>query len=497
LTKIVQTCILVGLALLTSGCVGAISNVSYNEKYKNKLSESLIVTKLGGTNVSYKHRKEAKNGMGDVCLKKAKELNNYLYKNNTIDDEFLSRNITITTLNDEFVSRKIARTTLNEKNTRILTIHPIKFHSEDIGSCFPDTLMILVELYDVEDLTKEWKGKITKQKLDKLLKSNQRVLIWKTTFKLNFHKDGKRLNEKDVLDNLSPLIITELDKTGLLPTKTKTLKEVENIKIKIKRLNNKKDRYKLLSAINCSSMTEKLNFGYNPKYNALCLGKLSFTDVSIVTGSEKKATYNTISKTKEFALKNSTCSAIAVSSVYGSKNNTDVNIELTYKNQLLNNYNNNCNIDNIDNINFLECQSKDGKDYFLEMSHNNKNRTYKKQLIQMNELCFNKFKQYYKKENLDNEWRIPYGYNTMGWDYYGYNISTKTKLDSNGYDSEGWNKNGINKYTKTEYDKEGYSQEGFNINGVNRNGFSKKENKFIKRIVSNKFPESVLKFETN
>lgn len=481
--KVVQICILVSIVLLTSGCIGSISNVSYNEKYKEKLTESLIMNRYGGMRISYKFNHYSKENLLETCKKKANELNSYLSKNNTIDEEFLARNIKLTTIQNA--------------RERVLIITPIEYKSEDTSSCTPKTMLVTAKLYDIEDLTKNWKNENLVQKMDKLINSKKRTLMWEATFDFNFYKNGIKLKEKDVLDNLSNLVINELNKTGLLPRKVKSIEEVREIQAKRRLEKEKQSKISHLAKINCSKIKSNIGIGYDSKSHIMCVGNLSFSDASLVSSKKTMAFLNASQSTHKYELKNSSCKAFALSYVSGSKNDSGVNFDSTYKDQILKYYENSCEVKQINNINFLSCKKNDDTGYFLENSEVFDKRIYKKELLQMNKSCFNKFKQYYNKENIGSEWRTPYGVNNLGWNAFDENVFTKSKYDKDGYDVKGWNTQKINRHTNNEYGVDGYTFDGMDKDGVNRNGFDVKQKKFIRYVSGESFPFKINQFKSS
>ncbi|WP_024954480.1 hypothetical protein [Sulfurospirillum arcachonense] len=247
-----------------------------------------------------------------------------------------------------------------------------------------------------------------------------------------------------------------------------------------KQIKKKLSPAKKLSYIKCSNIADRFDTGYSSKVKAMCLGKLSFIDVKSRVKSQKLSMLNAISIQTFYKLENSSCPDIVISKASGSKLDDKVSFKSTYKNQLLKHFDHNCLVDTIDGINFLTC-GKNEKSYFMELSFSNNQKIYKKYMVQTGQKCFNKFKKYFNKDNLDDAWRSKQGYNTDGFNDLGHNILTDSIYDLKGYDYKGWNKDGINKITKTKYDVDGLDIHKLHKDGVDKDGWSPKLKKFVKK----------------
>jgi len=486
--------LVLSILFLFTGCANKQSiGVTYNTKYKNKITDSAFIWTEKGTRLKY--RDTGTKGILNKCKNESKKLYRYLSSNHSIDDDFRARDIEIKYLNSPV---KV-----------LVNISPIEYYSADVTSCKPTSLKFGVILSDIDEISKNWKGRLDRKKLKKLSNIPDEKTIWRGTFNINF-SENKALdyNNKD-FDNLRKIVITELEKSGLLLPYVRTIKDAKNLrKDEISRINKKKKLSKdklsrsktlnLLESIDCSKIKDRLGHGYGKNSKALCIGNLSFTNAKVKSKSQKLSMLNATTSRTVYKLENSTCPMIVASEDSGSKQDDSVDFKHTYKDQLLKVYNKNCQIDNIDGINFLTCKKDGKKDYFLELSFINDNRIYKKNMLQMGKMCFDRFKRHFNKDNLGTIWRTKYGFNKDGWNYIGENILTDFSMyDKDGYDYDGWNKDGINKYTKSKYDKNGFSLSGSNIHGIDKDGWSSKLKKFVKiKDKNDVLPFEILELKT-
>lgn len=479
------------LFLLFTGCVNN-QNITYlNENYKEKITESSLILTQDSTfkmkvikNSRYDQRKLCKGASNTVIS----NLNDKI----GLIPEFTSRNI-------EFIS-------FGKKSKTLFVVSPKEYFSAISSTCSPTTMKFEVRLIDTEDLTKNWKGKASAEKIKAMNKAYANNIIWQKTFSWNFRENPMSENE-NVNPLIHDLVIKELEKTDLLPKRIMSFDEAINATAKRMKANGEKAKLKkaianksttlnTLSYLGCSKIEDRLNFGYSAKSKAMCLGNLSFVNVNKNRSKQTLSMLNATTSKSTFTLENSSCKNLVISKASGSKYDDNVDFKSTFKEQLLKHYKNKCLVDNIDGINFLTCGTKE-KDYFLELSFTNNQRVYKKYMVQSEKMCFDRFKKYFNKENLDPAWRTKYGYNKNGFNYLGQNIFTDSKYDLTGYDYKNWDKNGINKITKTKYATDGFDINGVHKDGVDKNGWSSKLKKFVKTNTElNPYSFKVLSLDT-
>ncbi|AXX91865.1 hypothetical protein CPU12_06025 [Malaciobacter molluscorum LMG 25693] len=427
------------------GCSNTqLNNTAMKKAHKN-LGEVAIISYKGAYKIKYKSKVEP-----NICKKNMDYLFSQIF-NKTKDfvDDFKLGDV------------KVKNFDFKSKVKNLLVIRPYEYVSTSAYTCDANSFVIDVFLYNSENLTKNW-TKTNKGNLRQIHDLPSHKLIWMKQITINFNNYNKN-SQINKMQELFPIIIKGLQKDGII----KSINKEEIKKLSIQRS---------LKRVDCIPYTK--NFTIRSSKNILCLGNLGFSNIKLNRKVSNSNVINASNGLYEYSLDNSSCKNIVTSFSVGNNDNSTVSFKNTYKEQILDFYNNKCVVKNKSNINFLECTKNDKTQYFLENSKKIKNKIYEKYLIQVDNMCFNSiYNNFDSKEKL---WRTPYGYNSEGWNAFGINKYTKTKYDKDGFNYNGWNKQGINKYTKTKYDKDGFSLNGENIYGVDKDGWSSKLKKFIK-----------------
>ncbi|RXJ68257.1 hypothetical protein CRV08_08375 [Halarcobacter ebronensis] len=424
-------------------------------------------------------------------------------KNNS--DEVFNSILNKSGIYGELTSRNIEHINFGEETNYLMVIQPINYYSKNENACEPTKIDYEITLADISGITKDWNTKTKAKRINELAKQLKKKIIWKDIITWDYDINPTT-NDKNINHYFNEKISQSIDKTGLFPPKVIDINKaiiINQEKYK-KNLEKEKststakyqsDSMRVLSAINCN-INDRLAIGYSKQSNALCLGKLSFINAKQDYSSQKLSMLNASEKHTIFTLNNSTCPVIATSEASGSKYDKNVSFKKAYKTQILEHFKNRCREDVIDGINFMTCGEKN-KSYFLELSSSNENRIYKKYMIQVGELCFDKLKKYYNNDDLDSIWRTMYGYNKFGFDAKGYNILTDSKYDKDGFDYNNWNKDGINRLTKTKYDIEGFDINKISKDGTDKDGWNPHLKKFVKKKIEKKYHSiDIVKFDS-
>lgn len=488
--KIKQLLILI-VALVFSAC--SVNHQPYLDKnVKGPISKVSVIAMKSGLKIEFRNNK-------NHTLEYMKE------KCKTNSDELLSSILNKSGILGELTARNIEHINFGEKTDYIMTIEPIRYYSENTNLCEPTVVDYEITLIDSKELTKNWDTKRKVDKITSFTKKTDKKIVWRDIITWDYKKNPTT-NDKNVNHYFNEKLSKSFEKTGLFPQKVmdinsaiiKNQEKYKKNREKKRKANNAKyqsDSMRFLSSINCN-IKDRLAIGYSKKSNALCLGKLSFINAKKDFNSQRLSMLNATQKQTVFTLKNSTCPVISSIEAGGSKYDKNVAFKKTYKTQILEHFNNKCHIDVIDGINFMTCGEKN-KSYFLELSYSNENRIYKKYMIQVGNLCFDKLKKYYNNDELDSKWRTMYGSNRFGFDAQGYNILTDSKYDIEGFDYENWDKNGINKLTKTKYDIEGFDINKISKDGTDKDGWNPHLKKFVKKKIEKKYHSmDIVKFDS-
>lgn len=422
-----------------TGCsvnVQNINNVSKKEDY-SKLNEITMIGYKKGTEIKY--RKKTLN----KCKTDYEIISNKVMKLAFLEEKFIMRDIDIKFITDN-----------SEPISRILIVRPALYN------CVNKLVDVEVSLYDIEEVTQKWKNQKKKDSINDLIKLKDSNIIYRKVLTL---KQSDIMNKDS--DVLAETIIKDLSKVIELPKVTKDLETVK--------------KEQALKYTNCSHSPSE--FGLWQRNNGtLCIGKIGLQKAKQKFLQSSNDIFNMDTGQKHYKIDNTTCKDLVLTYASGKKEDDTVSLRDTYKNQLLKYYDNKCEIDNINEVNFISCKKDKIKEYYLENSKTFENRIYDKNLVQLDEMCFNKIKEAFILNKNTQLWQTIYGSNNLGWNTFGDNSLTKTKYDINGYDINGWSKEGINKDTQTKYDKNGFTKNAENKYGIDKDGWSPVLKKFVK-----------------
>ena len=480
--------------LLFSGCASSgVSNIQLNN-IPNTIDKSVVLyaSTINQRNSYFKTQ----------CDKKVAETYQNLSKNKMFENELKMRDVKITHISQK--PQYITKVVLN------------KFESNDSrNTCNPSKVTINISIEDISKISFSWNNKVNSKTIVSLFKdSNEKKVIWKGDVTLVFKENTK-------LEDLAKLLMKELDKTNIFPSKTKSLEEVKKIDV-----NN--------SINECKKNSDSLDIKYNPLLKTLCVGKVGFLNVEETFKTFKKEMVLPLSTSiKEFTSKNNVCSVIKYIGIDGKniKNNA-LNFKRTYLEQIKSKYKNKCEVNKINDLNFLICK-ENNNNYFIEKSEKDDNKIVSKKLLQVDRQCFTRFrnffnsnektfdnsidtelnsketsfgKSFFETESKQDIFNLSFynGGTTMlkkegklyyvATKYYG-NKDNPTKIEKyhffvedadkfnykngkfnffkkivNSYNNKGYDKNGFN---KKGFDKNGFNKFGFDINKLDKNGYNK------------------------
>jgi hypothetical protein len=476
--KIIKT-LFFGLILLflIMGCAKNNAGIAYQDhNYKNKISNAgVIFLRDSSFKIMYTQGSVSKEKKKALCKKQIKEFENVFLNKLALIDELKARGITFKSFGN--------------KSDVIFVVRPVQYLSSGDALCKPTRIKFQIKIVDIKKLSKNWDGKVTSEKIKKLRELENKKVIWSNEYTWRYSSIPFS-NDESIDLKMNAFVINDLEKSQLLPKRIMEIKQAIALNAKKYKENQliRKEQQKLqvqnndiqkLSYIGCSQIEDPLSFGYSKKSKAMCLGNLSFVNVKSSASRKWLTMLNGTSGQHMFKLENSTCPGLAISHAIASKEDENASFKLSYKQQVLKHFNNHCSVDHISGINFLACGKKE-KNYFMELSFKDNQRIYKKSMVQMEQMCFEKFKKYMNKEKLDVSWRTKHGYNQKGFNYEGHNVMTDSEYDSKGFDYNGWNKNGIHKLTGTKYNDEGIDINGLYQDGTDKDGWNARLKKFIK-----------------
>ncbi|RXJ88880.1 hypothetical protein CRV01_09675 [Arcobacter sp. CECT 8983] len=445
--------IVISLFIFT-GCavnMNNINNVSKKEAY-SKLNEITMIGYKKGTQIKYRRSTLAQ------CKVDYKLVTDKVLRFAFLQEKFMMRDIDI-----KFITNN------SEPISRVLIVRPALYN------CVDKLVDVEVTLYDIEEVSQKWKNQEKKDSIKDLTELNDSNIIYRKVFTLKQADIMKKDSEF-----LAETIIKALSKVIDLPKVTKDLETVQ--------------KEQALKYTNCDNAPSE--FGLWQKNNGtLCIGNIGLQKAKRKTSKSNSSILNVNTGQQYFKINNTTCKDMVLTYAKGKKEDKEVSLKSSYKNQILKYYDNKCKVEKIDELNFISCKTDKTKDYYLENSKTYENRIYDKSLVQMDEMCFDKLKETYALKKDTQVWQTIYGSNSLGWDTFGFNSFTKTKYDMNGYDINGWSKEGINKLTNTRYDKNGFTKDGDNKYGVDKDGWSPILKKFVsvKSVKGNNNPSFKVK----
>ena len=107
-----------------------------------------------------------------------------VYKCKVTSDEYLSEIINVTPLM-KILKEKDVKITFTEPTKKLLVIKTINYLSLYDGDCEPYTIKAVVELYDVEDISKNWNKENIKDYAKDISSLNSKRLIYSHEFVLD------------------------------------------------------------------------------------------------------------------------------------------------------------------------------------------------------------------------------------------------------------------------------------------------------------------------
>lgn len=435
--------------LFLSGCafnVANINNISKKKEYKT-LDEVSIIGAYKDTKIQYR-----KGMILSVCQNRYKNISNSVMHVPNLTEELKRRNIHIKYIEGNSLPIK-----------RQLVVKPVFF------DCIGNSVNVEVSLYDMEEISQSWFKKEKKEIIKELTQLPENQLIYRKILTLNYfdvykYKADKKI--EDVTEELTPMIINELDSVLSLPPITRDLKTVQ--------------QEESLRWVNICEKQSKVFGLWVNKNKVLCVGTVGLEKATSKVAVKSLNILNASTGTTDYALENSSCRNLKVSFAQAEKNDTSAEFKYTFKKQVLSYYDNQCKVSQFDDINLMDCTKNGKHEYYIENSKVNDNRVYEKNLVQMDNVCFEQFKKTYQDKQKDKLWQTVHGANKFGWDSFGFNHITQSKYDIKGFDIQGWNKEGIHKSTGTKYNPDGFTVTGENKDGIDSDGWNPKLKKFVK-----------------
>ncbi|NVJ53671.1 MAG: hypothetical protein HWD90_08235 [Campylobacteraceae bacterium] len=430
--------IIISIFIFT-GCaanMNNINNISKKEEY-SKLNEITMIGYKKGTQITYRRSTLAQ------CKVDYKLVSDKVLRFAFLQEKFMMRDIDI-----KYITNN------SEPISRVLIVRPALYN------CVSKLVDVEVTLYDIEKVSQKWKNQEKKDSIKDLTELKDSNIIYRKVLTLK----QADIMKKDS-DVLAESIIKALSNVIELPKVKKDLEAVQ-----------KEQAIKYTNCYNAPSS----DFGLWQKNNrTLCIGSVGLQKAKRISSKSNSSILNVNTGQQYYKINNTTCKDMVLTYARGTKEDKEVSLKNSYKNQILKYYDNKCKVEKIDEVNFISCEKDKTKEYYLENSKIYEDRIYDKNLVQMDEMCFDKLKETYTLKKDTQAWQTIYGSNNLGWDTFGVNSFTKTKYDMSGYDINGWSKEGINKYTNTRYDKNGFTKDGDNKYGVDKDGWSSVLNKFV------------------
>lgn len=482
----IKKLLFLGIILLFSACAKTgVTHVQKNNNY-NQINETSIAF--------------VKNNFGiytSKCKKKVNDTYKYLSKNHNVDLELIARDVNIISIED---------------NPKFITkLGMMRYDTNDAnGSCSASEIFFIVQIEDIEHITKNWTGKLNSKKVNAIFRNENPKIVWKGRVRLI-------LKDKTTLNDFSKVLMTELDKHNVFPKKSRSIEESKEIQYKKKIQNIKKE------LLTCNSLNP-LDIKYNKRFNVLCIGKLGLANAleTRINVNEKDVVLTSSTSIKKYKTLDNECSEVRYNSVGENSNISNISFKSSYLNQILKKYNNNCKIKKVNSLNYITCNDINSTDYFIEQSlKDKKNRIFNKKILTVNQQCFSKLQKINTSgtsNNLNQKINVKKDFNYSSDELREIDFKTVAKNDFQNFDFYNGSRDLIkedgklylvftknyglkNKPTKVEkyyfyleeaknynlingkfifskkivkiYNKNGYDEEGYNYKGFNKEGFNK------------------------
>ena len=204
--------------LLFNGCSSLtlhnINKIDSQNKYKKALSDVVFLSYNGDSKIRYEIYQDS-----NQCQKDFTNFVKLIGKQNTLHKELLAREINLHYLNK------------NDKPKRLLALTPGPFYGCEQGSLFPIGQTVEINLFDIESISYNWDKIDIDKKMNSLKWLSNNLKIYRKEYFI-FANDY----EQNIV-NLSSDIVMDLESLGILPSKRKTLEQVEK-ELALKRKSN-------------------------------------------------------------------------------------------------------------------------------------------------------------------------------------------------------------------------------------------------------------------
>lgn len=149
-----------------SGCAKTVNNIEKNESYKT-LDEVTVVGQRKEFTIRYNHRQ--------ISLRQCQQESNVYF-------EELSH---ITKLDKLLETKNVKSTGIDKPIKKLLIIRPILYESKFDPRCSPDAMTVMVNLYNVEEVSKDWTKEDIKKVINDISALNEKNLIYSKNFYLD------------------------------------------------------------------------------------------------------------------------------------------------------------------------------------------------------------------------------------------------------------------------------------------------------------------------
>lgn len=149
-----------------SGCAKTVNNIDKSEAYK-ALEEVTVIGQRKEFTIRYNHRQ--------TSLRQCQQESNVYF-------EELSY---VTKLGKLLENKNVKTTSIDKPIKKLLIIRPILYESKFDARCSPDAMTVMVNLYDVEEVSKDWTKEDIKKVINDISALNEKNLIYSKNFYLD------------------------------------------------------------------------------------------------------------------------------------------------------------------------------------------------------------------------------------------------------------------------------------------------------------------------
>jgi hypothetical protein len=138
----------------------------------------------------------------------------------------------------------------------------------------------------------------------------------------------------------------------------------------------------------CENNNALLNNTYLKRHQGVCIAQTFIPFVHVINSSQDLGVLNAVSKTTHYSSDKHMCQSFVSTLVKGNDDDNTVAFKHSFKEQILEYYDNACFSITKNDIDFLQCKNRKKNDFFLTVSKKRNQGIFEKHLLQVPQSCF-------------------------------------------------------------------------------------------------------------